>query len=422
MVRLTGLACWVLSVIVLTQGCISTIDISGSSSDSPKIKPAAMVPKVPAKPAALKEVKILDFLTLYETVATDGKESESVLKLRAEQLAVKSCAGRLYLGDKLLIAEDLLNKYLDTYANTFISESHMTEREERKDQVYQTWRVVVAYGKLRDDLHQKRFVYEPKYRPWFAVLFQEQKEKEPTRSAEARANIIKKFEDNGLRVRKDEFLQDTSNLTDYMALTKSQQRDLRIELMRNGVEVLVTGNLNITDKGDQSIYLVDDFYYNDATMDLNVIRVNDGRVLYKISDRIKYSDRSVEASIKNSTRVLSEQVADAASTKFNPAWQYSYLDKADYQVMLTDVDEKDIQLVSDLLKSMVGAEVESDEGEKSIHNPEVYTRGIYADVAVLTVVYKGPRENLIERLTSSQFPRLVMVDEDPDQIILQQVR
>ena len=110
-----------------------------------------------------------DYLTLTETV--EGPTAPE-LQAAAELKAVHSCVGRLLFSDKLLIVDKLLDNYLARNYKAYISEAHAGKRVNLHKKVRQDWRVVVRYTRLREDMIHKRFLFEPRYPPYFLVLFQ----------------------------------------------------------------------------------------------------------------------------------------------------------------------------------------------------------------------------------------------------------
>ncbi len=158
-------------------------------------------------------------------------------------------------------------------------------------------------------------------------------------------------------------------------------------------------------------------------MELHFIRVDNGQVLYSLKDTFKYTDRSPEALHQRSIKEITEKLATEAAEKFNPSWRYTILDKADYQLMVTNVNRDDAEIMKNLILSLPGSEVDLLIGNgNEIVMPKVFERNFYTDVGVYSILYKGPRENLLELLTSMQHPRLVVVAEKGKQIWVDQVR
>ncbi|MBN1518204.1 hypothetical protein JXA32_16700 [Candidatus Sumerlaeota bacterium] len=365
-------------------------------------------------------LELLDFQTLIVTV--DGPKGTDLQDL-AEIKAVRSCVGRLYFGERMLLAEDLLDKYIENYYKEYVSEALRVDQKEQRNSVRQDWRIVVRFRKLQERMATLRFTYEPRYQPYYAVFFQQQENGAGLRNPEGRQIVIEKFDNQFLnRVRKDDFQRAIPWETDYFSLNEGQRKNLRIAMMKSGIEVLVTGKINLEDGGTQSFYLVDDFFYFDASIELSVIRVSDDSVLYTIKDSYKATGRSQTETTDKAVEQLTSKVAEKAAERFNPAWQLAYLDTADYQVMITGVDQQDVKIIEDQIRSLAGTEWTNDAGDTELVLPEVYLRGFYEDVVVLSVVYKGEQQNLINSLASMQYPRLVLQEHDDRQVILEQVK
>ena len=198
---------------------------------------------------------------------------------------------------------------------------------------------------------------------------------------------------------------------------------LEYEDVAAGAELLISGHVNVISKKPKEIYLYQDFYYNDVEMVLNVYRIDTGELIDSEKAFLKSTDRVLEESINKSLREITALVSKRVADEFNASWNYMMLDQADYRIMVTGVNADDVGLIKETIRSMPAAKTngEFEEGKIIVH-PKVFMRSYYSDVAILSVVHKGPRQNLIDLLTSIQHPRLVLVDDDKADIWLEQVR
>jgi hypothetical protein len=88
------------------------------------------------------------------------------------------------------------------------------------------------------------------------------------------------------------------------------------------------------------------------------------------------------------------------------SWKYLMLDVADYQLMFTGISHDQLEIVTKMLEQLAP-------------DTEAYVKTYYHGIAVVNLVYKGERSELIRAIERSPYPRLKIMVEKPTALEVQ---
>jgi hypothetical protein len=321
-------------------------------------------------------------LQVYE-VSASGPSHEAALKA-AELHAVRSAVGEFYSSDEMLLARDLLERYLDTYYRRFVSSDRVLAERESQGTVSLRASVIVDVNALEKDLRQKRFFYKPRRRPVYYVTVAETLDGQAVSGDPVSRGAIHEGLEQILGEKRFESDAITSvganvNLLDDPA----RLQEALMAAQRRGIEVLVTGKVVLTMTQQKKVHFEDYTYYR-AAADVAFIRVDDGKVLARAQyDAIAGGPDSEAAKRTASVRAAGRILQDLLP-KLAQEWERTMTDAVEYQVTIVGVSPTEVSVVEERLHSLLGG-------------VEVYRRSLFEDVVVLNLYYPPERVNPGER-------------------------
>ena len=149
-------------------------------------------------------------------------------------------------------------------------------------------------------------------------------------------------------------------------------------------------------------------YYATARLGLKMVRIDNEEILGESSSEATASHEDRDQAIQKAIAQVVARSTNQLVDEFNRVWAKTVLDKADYKLLVSRVSEEDTENLADLLE-------EIDPGV------EVRIRSILGDVAVLTVVFPGGRDRLINALTQLDHPRFRLVSADKKALAIEQI-
>ncbi|MCX7016647.1 MAG: hypothetical protein NTW86_29505 [Candidatus Sumerlaeota bacterium] len=168
---------------------------------------------------------------------------EQLLIRQAIRSALLSLAGRVYFLDRILLACDMLPKYFEQNGDRFVRQVHVTNRTLEGGLPKFDLQLIVDEDLVLKDLEEKRFLYRPKYRPFF-FLFLEQvvngaPDSEQERGRKAMENVLR---DRTMRLAESTL---PSMLNKDIDISVDEQTFLegRQAAQKNEVEVALSGSL-----------------------------------------------------------------------------------------------------------------------------------------------------------------------------------
>jgi hypothetical protein len=352
--------------------------------------------------AAAKDIEPLDarLVEVYRTVM--GKSEPDIMQ-QASLQAIRMCIARIYLGDQLIMARRLLDKYVESNPERFIYSREVIEKEYVGDQIRMKLRLYVDNQKLIKDLREKRFIFEPQYRPFFTAFLEETLDGAKASYTTGNKTIAETILDRGGKF-SDERM--TSPAADQdVSRAPALLHAARVEAERGGIEIFITGTEATSLIEKRELYY-DVYYFYQTDVTLKLVRGDTGEILTEVHMSGAAAnidpDRAIEISIRKA-------VGDAASEIYDyykKVWNKLILNEVNYQILLTDVSKEDLGLFSELLRSL---------GKDA----EVYIKNYDNNIAVVNLVYGGKRGELLRTMLSASHPRLKVIAQSGKMFELQ---
>lgn len=336
-----------------------------------------------------------DQLVIELTTTADNRDA-AVEKAKLE--AVLASVGRIFLGDQLILADDLLEKYLSNYGPNFVNAVEVMNEQYVQGKNEVTAKVFVDFAKMKTDLEEKKFLYKPAYKPRFTVFLTERQDGRIMNEGVAREKLSVALNNLGMRRYGGE-INTPPPTTDVSA--ESFLLDAAVvSCQRSGVEVIVTGEVTTNLKDQKKLYF-DNYWFYETEMTIRVLRVDTQEVLFEAKSKGTASDRDPELAINASLERASNDVADILVPEFDSFWPLVVQRKADYEILFTGADEELMSIIIQNFKRL-GRET------------EVFVRKSFDRSTVISLIYKGSKQDVLENIGSCPFPTLYVVNPETD--------
>jgi len=311
--------------------------------------------------------------------------------------AVQSCVGRVYYSEQIVIARSLLEKYIDDYYKKYIFSIVVDSQKQIGDKIHLTLKVFVNYTLLTKDLQEKRFFFRPNVRPLFTVFLKETLDNEPAKYKDGWETVRSSWKDlTGQRLPETVITSPASNVdvTETPALLAEAIRSAQ----KNGAEIIITGeSSSVREKREEIYYDTYAFYRTNVT--LKLIRADTGNILDESTVTSlagsTMQSQAINLSIVNAVRKAVFQLADY----YQNNWDKIVRNKGDYLLMFTGVSDEKLELIKKILSSLDDS-------------ASVYVKSLYADTAVVDLIFKGNRQLLKDAIEGSSYPRMHIIKED----------
>lgn len=341
------------------------------------------------------EVTPLDEGQLAVELTVEGETPEEALKL-ARIEAVRGSVGRVFLGNYLLRADDLLNKYLGNYGDQFVSAVEIVDEQFVAGRNRIQARVYVDFAGLQEDLEQKKFLYQPAYKPKFTTFMTERLDGRITTGGDARGALSDALNRRGMRRYQGELPRPPS--TTDVANDEFLLETAIISSQRAGIEVIVSGESRTELAQKQRLYF-DDYWFYDSEMTARIVRVDTGELLFEASGYGSASAKDQGEAAQVAIERAADKVAEQLTEDFEAFWPIVVQGEADYELLFTGVDD---ELVRIIIQSI----------ERLGRDTKVYVRKGFDRSTMLAVVYPGPKQDLLENLRSTPYPTLSIVNPE----------
>jgi len=329
------------------------------------------------------QITPIDDQQLVVELTTEGETPEAAIEA-ARIEAVKSCVGRVLMGDQLIMADELLVKYLGNYAPGFVLAVEVLEQEFISGRNRITSKVFVNYAELTKDLKDKRFLYKPAYRPRFAPFMTETQDARIVNEGVARNALAVELNNLGMRRYGREL--DSPPATTDVSLDEFLLNAAVVSSQRAGVEVIITGDASTTLQDQQKLYF-DEYWFYESEMHARIIRVDTGEVLLEAKAKGSASDTDPTTAIETSIQRAAQRVAQQLVPSFEEIWPRLVQKRTDYEVLLTGVDGDLVSIITEHVKSLgIGT--------------KVYVRKEFNKTASIGIVTDQSRRALIDRQAS----------------------
>lgn len=344
-----------------------------------------------AAPAA--QITPLDEKTVSVTISTSGKTRDEALRAAKEE-AVIGAAGRVLLDDKLIRADELLEKYLRNYASRFVVGVEVLHDDFKAGRTLIDSRVFIDYTALIADLEEKRFLYSPAYKPLFQVFMSETLEGNPMSQEVARPLLTNALQGQGLRPYEGTLTDAPLNVD--VSLDPLLDPAIVASELHN-IEIVITGSTKTKLREEKKVYY-DNFYFYDCDMEVKFLRVDTGEVLYRVSAAGSASNRDRAEAIRIAIDRAAQSIAKDVATEYRAFWPSVVQSKADYEILLTGSNDELVRIVSQHLDRL-GRGTKIDVKKK------------FDGTAVLSVRTPVTREEILEVIRGCPYPTLTVVGE-----------
>ncbi|MCX7765271.1 MAG: hypothetical protein N2246_00985 [Candidatus Sumerlaeia bacterium] len=329
-------------------------------------------------------------IRIYKTL--NGTD-ESALIEQAGLEAVENCVGRIYSSQNLIMARDLLEKYLKHNYKKFIYTIEVLDKYYSKNNIYLTLHIYVRYDELKKDLLAKRFLYKPRYRPYFGLFVAEQIDGQPATELLAQKEIRNLLQERGVRLMEHEMIYLPTNVD--VTRTPELLNKAIESANKNGIELIISGESSTQLVKQEQLYY-DKFYFYETTIKLKLVRVDTGEILLEQEANALSYSRDLKNAIATSVSRAAQTVTNALVDYYLKVWDKIFLNQTDYQIMLTGVDEEGLHLLTQRIQQLHP-------------QTEVFKRAFYRNTAVLNIVYPGPQDDLQYLLQTSPYPSFRIV-------------
>ncbi|MGF1572446.1 MAG: hypothetical protein ACFCU1_05175 [Sumerlaeia bacterium] len=352
---------------------------------------------IQVQPAAAFRVTPLSEESIVVELTTQATSRDQALS-KAKQEAILGTVGRVFLEKKLLMADEILYKYIGNYANQFIDAQEVLEEKYVAGENIIKSRVFVNFANLEQDLTEKRFIYRPAYKPLFTTFLTERLDGRISNDGVARRSLMLALQDLGMRSFGAE-LQTPPSTTD-IRVDDFLLNAATISAQRSGVEIIITGEADTKLIERKKLYF-DEYWFYETEVTASLVRVDTKEVLVKASAKGSASEKDQEEAIGLSLDRANAVVAQRLFDQYQEFWPNVIQLESDYEILFTGVNE---ELTSIIIQNL----------ERLGSSIKVTTRKSFDRSTVLSVEYDGPRELLIENLSSCPYPTLYILNPEAE--------
>jgi len=331
---------------------------------------------------------------------------------------VKSAIGRMYFGDSMLRGRSLLDAYVERHWERLIARRKITASEVRGGRRFVALEVVVDNEKIRADLTQKKFLYRPAFRPLFYIFMEETYDGKAT-AAVGRRRLLEMIDERqyrylwesgsdkaGVPVAEKEEVAVAPPLPEQDATASARALGAACdEAQRNEVEVVIAGAIRTRTTRTGKLYY-DDYTFVETRCVLKVIRADTGEVIASGETVTSAGHMEAAKAVAAATLAAVNEIGPGLLDEYFKQWGKMILRKADVRILITGVDAEGLGLFRQVLQG-------------AVPGAEVYTRAVYADVAVVTVSLGGKVKELGRALRDTFYPAFRMTQGAPGEMILE---
>ncbi|OQB20741.1 MAG: hypothetical protein BWY12_02166 [candidate division BRC1 bacterium ADurb.Bin183] len=330
--------------------------------------------------------------------------SEQEGREQAAREAIQSCAGRVYFSDMSVMARPLLEKYVDTYYKNFIYSVVVDSKKQTGDKFQLSLKVFVNYSKLLADLEEKKFLFRPAVRPLFAAFLKEIVDEQPSAGKDGWDAIRSAWRDlTEQRPTESEIADPPANVdvSESPALLAEAIRAVQ----KNGAEVIITGESSTLREKREELYY-DTYVFYRTTVNLKLYRADTGELLQEATATSLAGSVRQNQAINLSTVSAVKKAVFQLADYYHSNWDKMVRNKGDYMFLFSGVTDEKLDLIQKKLIALNNAS-------------QVFVKSKYADVAVVTLVFKGNRERLLEVIQSSSYPRMHILKDEENRLEIQ---
>lgn len=340
-----------------------------------------------------KDMEVIDedLVKIYQV--RQGTDNEQLIR-DASIDAVQQCVGRIYLSKNLIMARSLLEKYIEQHYKTFVYSVETVSKDYIGDEIKLEMYVYVRYNELIKDLEEKKFLYTPRYKPYFSVFIDETQNGQPSSTLIAQEEVFAVFRDRAVRTPETGLMYPPSNvdLTAEPELLASAMK----EAHKAGVELLISG-FSRTEKIKEEQLYYDYFFFYQTNIHLGLIRSDTGEILYDTECKSMAYATDEQTAIKNSVIRATRDCANEIIDYYYATWDKIFLNVVDYQLLISGIKQEGL----DIIKHKV-----------QLLNPEteIYVRSFYNNTAVFNIVTPVSSKEIHELIRTLQYPNFRILE------------
>jgi hypothetical protein len=318
--------------------------------------------------SAAVAVESPDYLTFeYQQVGANEEEAVRLACIRA----VKATVGHILFSDYALQGRDLLEPYLQKNWARFVASSYVLERRASRDGFGVRIRVQTMPEALTRDLREKRFLYLPAPNPAYFVYAAEAVDGQPTSSGLTRQLVTDKLKERAAKVVESGIAM-PDPLVDVLA-SPSVFEAARVAALRNGAHVMVAASARSTKVGEAPV-LYDTMVSYQTALRLEFIRTDDGSLLASDEVVARAADKEKDTALRDSIKHAVDQAMDRFGSQVQIYWNNCVREKANHQLLFSDLSLDELALVTSYLESTLGS------GTKA------FVRSYYGNTAIVGLV------------------------------------
>lgn len=373
-------------------------------SASPRVVAAVLAVLFLASIAASAVVTPMQRGRVAVDIETFGASREEAVA-SARRAAVDSTVARILADGRLLLAEDLLERYLDNYASNFVQSVEVLSDTPLRGGSLVRSRVFVDTPRLVADLEEKRFLFQPAVRPRFLVFLAETVDGSASPRASARQALSSAIDEVGLTPADAEVMtppRDSNPLLDAESFSAS-----RVAAERSGAEIVFAGEARSRFIERRQLYL-DEFVFVETTLEARMIRVDTGEEIARVRTVGSASDPDADTALARSARLAAEEAAESFMRAYDAYWPFVVQGEADFTLLVTGADEGNLALIASRITGL---------GDGA----RVVVRRKLGSTAVLSVMHNGDRAGLLAAVGQMGFPRVNILNPGAEDLFELQV-
>lgn len=331
-------------------------------------------------------------LLIYKTTS-QGETREAAMR-EAKIAAVASASGRVFLDNKLLIADELLMRYIENYHDRFVTATEVVKDDFREGRNVLDVHVFVDYEKLRTDLDEKRFTWVPAQRPVIMSYLSEEMDGQLTREGIAREALAIGFQKEGLKPFEGVIL--SPPLSVDVSTDEFLQKSALVTAQRNGAEIVVAGTCVTNQSREKKLYY-DNYMFYECEMNAKVLRADTGEQLFSVTSKGTGAARERGQAIQTAIQRAAENLAAEIAAEQKAVWPFAVQGRGDFQVVLTGIDEELLRVVIQHVEQMGSG-------------TKVALRKKFGTSACLVINTPASKESLLAKLSSCPYPVLTTLN------------
>ena len=340
-----------------------------------------------------KDMELIDedLVKIYQV--RQGSDKEQIIQ-SASIDAVQQCVGRIYLSKNLIMARSLLEKYIERHYKTFVYSVETISTNYIGDEIKLEMYMYINYQELIRDLQEKRFLYTPRYKPYFSVFIDETLNGQSASTLIAQEEVLSVFRDRAVRTPETGLMYPPSNV-DLTAEPELLAAAMR-EAHKAAVELLISG-FSKTEKIKEEQLYYDYFFFYQSLIHLSLIRADTGEILYEVEYKSMAYDTDEQTAIKNSVIRAARDAANDIIDYYYETWDKIFLNAADYQLMISGIQQEGLDIIKHKLQLL---------------NPEteIYVRSYYNNTAVLNIITPVSSKEIHELIRTSPYPNFRILE------------